>query len=603
MFLSFGAIFADAVFPVVFSFFNWISEAIALRLMKRGIPQDQRLPLQLPKEEKDIPGVLMSPQIIILARWIQLRNRVHLRLSVSLFLALIPGLFLVFIDSTPFIRWLVTGIVFMFNCPIIYTVRSQIRPETIMAEKMEKHPDRIFASDPERLKKTSELALLWNKQAHLLEKGDRKRGAFLICLGTAMVSLLAILFLYAKVLPREISPGIYQLGGLQYRLQEDGTAEITGHGFINEKLTIPERLWNARVTVIGEKAFDGCSELKKVSLPAGLQEIRDRAFAGCFHLSEIEFPDELQVIGDRAFEFCSDLETILLPLGLKRLDAYAFNETKIKLIDLPEGLEFLGTGALNSYALARVTIPDSLRTIEGNPFYDTGSRVPEIVVSPDHPALKLEDHMLLSRDGTLLLAGLDVDGTCIVPQGVQVITEYAFYNNQTLRHLTLPDSLRKMGERAFSHNEMLESVTFGDGLIYLPDGAFLSCASLRECALPDTLRDIGDYAFSGCIHLSAIPLPESIERIGYETFANCGELQEVVLSDNLKVLQYNSFIGCVSLQRIWLPANMPDFFRSSWNINNVIKYIGRDRIFVVQPDTWAVSFCMDNGFNYELQDD
>ena len=543
------------LFKWVFSFFEWISDGIALRLMKWKIPREDLQPLEPPESDEDVSRVMKSPQIVFLASWIRLRNKVHLTLSRVLFLVLIPGLILYYVEGTLPVRLAGAGSVLLFGALLVGIAKGIIRSENETVEQMEAWPDQMFAEN-ERLEKSKGLVETWNRQVRRIEKGDRGRGVFLAGLGTALAGLLIMLFLRENVLTREVSPGVYEFRGLQYRLMEDGTAEITGHGRIGRRVTVPERFGNVPVTVIGEKAFSDCEDLGKVNLPAEIREIRERAFSGCDNLAEIQLHSGLQVIGDMAFQSCFDLERIWLPQGLKRIGAYAFSGTRIRQFDLPEGLESLGTGALNSYETERVTIPDSLRTIEGNPIYDIGWRTPEIVISADHPAFKVEDHLLLSRDGTLLVAGLDVGESCTVPQGVQVIAGYAFRDNDDLQAVTLPDSLQEMGERAFELSESLETVTFGDGLTVLPELAFRGCTSLRECALPGTLREIGSNAFMECSQLSSISLPQSLERIGDSAFRGCTALVDCALPAGLREIGSSAFSGCGSLSPVTFPQSL-----------------------------------------------
>ena len=71
-------------------------------------------------------------------------------------------------------------------------------------------------------------------------------------------------------------------------------------------------------------AFYGCSSLKQIKLPDGLQSIGYGVFDGCSSLGEIKLPDGLQSIGYRAFGGCSNLKEIELPKGLENIGTGAF---------------------------------------------------------------------------------------------------------------------------------------------------------------------------------------------------------------------------------------------------------------------------------------
>ena len=57
------------------------------------------------------------------------------------------------------------------------------------------------------------------------------------------------------------------------------------------------------VTVIGASAFDGCAELKSLTLPAGLTTIEARAFAGCSGVESVVIPKSVINVGRDALSF------------------------------------------------------------------------------------------------------------------------------------------------------------------------------------------------------------------------------------------------------------------------------------------------------------
>ncbi|GHU62858.1 hypothetical protein FACS189445_6030 [Spirochaetia bacterium] len=73
---------------------------------------------------------------------------------------------------------------------------------------------------------------------------------------------------------------------------------------------ITEIVIPASVSSIGYRAFEGCAELKTVTLPPGLERIRGRLFYGCTALSAITIPDSVTEIGRDAFGYCSSLESV-----------------------------------------------------------------------------------------------------------------------------------------------------------------------------------------------------------------------------------------------------------------------------------------------------
>ena len=79
------------------------------------------------------------------------------------------------------------------------------------------------------------------------------------------------------------------------------------------------------VTFIGKEAFNGCKDLKYLTLSKRIGAINDYAFQDCDSLYNITLPDSLWFIGLRAFANCSHIQTLTLPENVEVMDQYAFS--------------------------------------------------------------------------------------------------------------------------------------------------------------------------------------------------------------------------------------------------------------------------------------
>ena len=91
-------------------------------------------------------------------------------------------------------------------------------------------------------------------------------------------------------------------GYLFYRIYQkpDGTqyVEITGcDGYAEGAIEIPKEINGIAVTSIGYRAFEGCSGLTSIEIPAGVTEIGEYAFEWCRGLTSIEIPAGVTSIG------------------------------------------------------------------------------------------------------------------------------------------------------------------------------------------------------------------------------------------------------------------------------------------------------------------
>ncbi len=103
------------------------------------------------------------------------------------------------------------------------------------------------------------------------------------------------------------------------------------------KLVVPDD-----VAVVGQNAFNSCTLLTEVQLPAALTKIDGATFRFCSSLAKINIPESVTYIGQRAFEGCSSLpEVLTIPKSVKYIGEYAFNGcTSLKFIYIePDSVE------------------------------------------------------------------------------------------------------------------------------------------------------------------------------------------------------------------------------------------------------------------------
>ena len=77
---------------------------------------------------------------------------------------------------------------------------------------------------------------------------------------------------------------------------------------------------------IGTNAFFGCSALKDIVLPEGVEYIRNGAFNGAA-IEAIHLPNTLKVIEKNAF-VCENLKTITIPASVEEIEKFAFQHNK-----------------------------------------------------------------------------------------------------------------------------------------------------------------------------------------------------------------------------------------------------------------------------------
>ena len=216
---------------------------------------------------------------------------------------------------------------------------------------------------------------------------------------------------------------------------KDGTTLIRG---VNGDVVIPPI-----VTSIGEDAFSGCSALTSVTIPSSVTNIGVDAFSDCIGLTSVTIPSSVTSIGECAFAGCSGLTSVTISEGVTNIGGEAFSDC---------------------IGLTSVTIPSSVTSIGDEEDAFRGcSGLTSISVDPANPNYSSRNGMLCSKDGSLLIQG--VNGDVTIPSSVRSIEAYAFSGCSGLTSVTIPSSVTSIGDYAFEECENLKTVyvTQGDG--------------------------------------------------------------------------------------------------------------------------------------------
>lgn len=232
----------------------------------------------------------------------------------------------------------------------------------------------------------------------------------------------------------------------------------------------------------------------------------------------------------------------------------------------------------------------------------------------------LEFTLNFHKDGYFVRMGECVDTDVVIPEsyeGLPVvgIGDRAFYNNENIVSVSIPESVMYISYNAFRGCTSLKSVTIPasvvsiiedafvgclslesievneknekyksvDGVLYskdgkslekypsgksatefiVPDGvesikerAFERCTLLESVVLPDGLTYIGKSAFTACTSLSSISLPSTLLQIDDQAFEFCNALETIEFSEELTSIGYMAFGRCTALKEVFIPKGI-----------------------------------------------
>jgi len=89
------------------------------------------------------------------------------------------------------------------------------------------------------------------------------------------------------------------------------------------------------------------------------------------------------------------------------------------------------------------------------------------------------------------------------------IYKCAFYANENITSVSIPDSITDMDIMAFAYCKNLKNVTIGKGLSEISQAAFLQCTSITSITIPNNIKLIGHRAFANCTNFTSAIFEEA----------------------------------------------------------------------------------------------
>lgn len=304
-----------------------------------------------------------------------------------------------------------------------------------------------------------------------------------------------------------------------------------GHVVIEEAGYLPEV---NKLIIEGELNADDWSKMKDMT-----------------NLTEIDLSGALiDEIPDGAFSGRWALDKVVLPSTLRTIGSRAFYETRLTSIDIPKGVTSIKDYAFyNSQKLEKADLPDSLTSIGEYAFNRCFSlqsvKIPAKLTTVSRSAFQscrslanLELHDSITTIGAYAFGGCAFSELKI-PASIRTIAEGAFEMSSNLTKLTLNEGLERIGEMAFRQSP-IDTLNCPSSLRYIGNSAFDDCTSLRQINLNEGLTNIDNYAFAHTIPTEVV-LPSSLEYCAEGAFDDCDSL---VTIEARSVMPPNTDGGC-----------------------------------------------------------
>ena len=278
----------------------------------------------------------------------------------------------------------------------------------------------------------------------------------------------------------------------------------------------------SRVKSIRWRVFEDCRSLVNLNLGDSLYHLGDHAFTGCSSLRKVFIPASVQQIDGGVFTYATVLDSIVVATAnpsfnsngncnaiMRNSDNYLVNGCRNTIIPthtkgigyaafegcvglqsaiIPDGAEYVGTYAFQDCAgLQTVSFPNSIRTSDCFAFYNCSSL--NTPVYNNH----LFAYLPHSYKGSYTMLNT-----------IREICCGALMNCDSLTTITLSDSLERIRSSAFQGCQSLASLIIPDEVTDIESSAFTDCRSLNTIAFPAKLNNLGEYVLTGCYNLQHI---------------------------------------------------------------------------------------------------
>ncbi len=239
------------------------------------------------------------------------------------------------------------------------------------------------------------------------------------------------------------------------------------------------------VTSIDDEAFRDCSGLTSVTIGNGVTSIGRQAFSGCNGLKEVHitnlaawfeitFSDYLANPLRYAHHLYlneEEIKDLTIPAEITEIKAFAFYGCDgLTSITIGNGVTSISQQAFYdcSGLTGELKIPDGVTSIGQGAFYHCSGLTGELKIPDSVNSIGLE-------------AFLDCSGLTSMTIGDKVtkIEEWAFYGCSGLASVTLGRSVTSIGLQAFYHCSGLTSMTIGDKVTKIEEWAFYGCSGLE----------------------------------------------------------------------------------------------------------------------------
>ena len=338
-----------------------------------------------------------------------------------------------------------------------------------------------------------------------------------------------------------------KLGTITWSIDNNGTFTLDGSGVMED------------VSPLSAPWMDYEKSIKKVVIKGSISAIGQYAFYKCTNLTEVVFESK----------------------NLSAIKDQAFNETGIAKITLPESLRSIGNSAFQACKLTEITIPSNVETIGQYAFADNKGLTKVNILS----------NRITSAD--IAIFNKCSLSSITFPKNMTAVPDHLFWYATYSAggcSVTIPATVKRIGENSFCSSIVEDNgelnIKFEEGSVLTTIGDFAFWdTKIYKISLTESLVTIGQSSFSRT-KLSEITIPSNVVNIGTDAFEECTGLTEVnIKSKKITGAGYMIFRRCAISKVVFpegittIPANLfyeADFDGCKLTIPATVTTIGKN---------------------------
>lgn len=159
------------------------------------------------------------------------------------------------------------------------------------------------------------------------------------------------------------------------------------------------------------------------------------------------------------------------------------------------------------------------------------------------------------------------------------------------KELIIPSSYKgkevtSIGVSAFRSNQSLRWVTIPESVKVIENLAFAECSGLQAIVIPKSVVSINYYAFYKCINLLNVDLPENVS-LGEGVFRKCENLKNIIIPEGVKTIYRYTFGECTNLETVIIPTSVETLFPNAFSDSSKVTICVKTETI---PEGWAQEY-------------